>query len=824
MMVLLANVVLAAVAQETPAITFEAPAVERTITVGLNAAGTVKVDWGNGTPVEQTATGAYDGWDNALDFTGTPSGTVKIYGEGIIYFQAFTKYAADASEITDGITAVNLDGAATITELDLHQNNLATVDLSKLTALTTLNIGVNDFATIDLSANTELTKLDMSDGKNNGKVTSVDLSKNTKLTNIVLSGNKLTTLDLSNNPVAKTITVLNNQLTEVILGANTATKHTIQFGGNKLAAIDLSQFTDVTGAYLRLRDNIFAEATAIMLPEGQKVKQLWVDGNAFTLSQLYAAKSLTQTFTYATTYTKAQAQAPYELPVKIDVNGTVDLSSQAMLGETATTFVWKNAEGTALVEGTDYNLMSSGVFMFTTAQEAIHCEMTNAELNAFTAEKPYKTTEMAVGVDVPAITFEAPAVERTITVGLNAAGTVKVDWGNGTPVEQTATGAYDGWDNALDFTGTPSGTVKIYGEGIIYFQAFTKYAADASEITDGITAVNLDGAATITELDLHQNNLATVDLSKLTALTTLNIGVNDFATIDLSANTELTKLDMSDGKNNGKVTSVDLSKNTKLTNIVLSGNKLTTLDLSNNPVAKTITVLNNQLTEVILGANTATKHTIQFGGNKLAAIDLSQFTDVTGAYLRLRDNIFAEATAIMLPEGQKVKQLWVDGNAFTLSQLYAAKSLTQTFTYATAYTKAQAQAPYELPAKIDVNGTVDLSSQATLGETATTFVWKNAESVALTEGTDYTVAGGVFTFLTAQDAIHCEMTNAELNAFTAEKPYITTTMEVKGSGSGISTIAAEKAKKGEWYNLNGQRVIAPAKGLYIINGKKMVVK
>ncbi len=824
MMVLLANVVLAAVAQETPAITFEAPAVERTITVGLNAAGTVKVDWGSGTPVEQTAAGAYDGWENALDFTGTPSGTVKIYGEGIIYFQAFTKYAADASEITDGITAVNLDGAATITELDLHQNNLATVNLSKLTALKTLTIGVNDFETIDLSANTELTKLDMSDGKNNGKVTSVDLSKNTKLTNIVLSGNKLTTLDLSNNPVAKTITVLNNQLTEVILGANTATKHTIQFGGNKLAAIDLSQFTDVTGAYLRLRDNIFAEATAIKLPEGQKVKQLWVDGNAFTLSQLYAAKSLTQTFTYATTYTKAQAQAPYELPVKIDVNGTVDLSSQATLGETATTFVWKNAEGTALVEGTDYNLMSPGVFMFTTAQEAIHCEMTNAELDAFTAEKPYKTTEMAVGVDVPAIKFEAPAVERTITVGLNAAGTVKVDWGNGTPVEQKAEGAYDGWDNALDFTGTPSGTVKIYGEGIIYFQAFTKYAADASEITDGITAVNLDGAATITELDLHQNNLATVNLSKLTALKTLTIGVNDFETIDLSANTELTKLDMSDGKNNGKVTSVDLSKNTKLTNIVLSGNKLTTLDLSNNPVAKTINVLNNQLTSINLGANTATGHTINLGNNKLTSVDLSQFANTTNSFIYLRDNNLT-GDAIKLPANAVVKRLWVDGNAFTLAQLYALKNLaTQTFTYATTYTKAQAQAPYELPVKIDVNGTVDLSSQATLGETATTFVWKNAEGVALTEGTDYTVAGGVFTFLTAQEAIHCEMTNAELNAFTAEKPYITTTMEVKGSGSGISTIAAEKAKKGEWYNLNGQRVIAPAKGLYIINGKKIAVK
>ena len=122
MLALLVNVVLTAVAQETPAITFEAGAVERTITIGLNAAGTVKVDWGNGTLDEKEATAAYDGWDNALDFTGTPSGTVKIYGEGINYFQAFTKYAEDATEITAGISSINFNDATGITELDIHQN------------------------------------------------------------------------------------------------------------------------------------------------------------------------------------------------------------------------------------------------------------------------------------------------------------------------------------------------------------------------------------------------------------------------------------------------------------------------------------------------------------------------------------------------------------------------------------------------------------------------------------------------------------------------------------------------------------------------------
>lgn len=422
--------------------------------------------------------------------------------------------------------------------------------------------------------------------------------------------------------------------------------------------------------------------------------------------------------------------------------------------------------------------------------------------------------------ETPAITFEAPAVERTITVGLNAAGTVKVDWGSGTPVEQSATAEYDGWDNALEFTGTPSGTVKVYGDGIIYFQAFTKYADGATEITDGITSIDLSNATSLNELDLHQNNLKMVDLSKLTALTKLSAGVNNFETVDLSANTELTNVDLSHAKNNGKLTSIDFLRNTKLTTVVLSGNKLTALDFTKNPLIKTFTVLNNDLTSVSFGENTASKHTIQFGGNKLTSIDLTGFVNYSGAYLRLRDNSISKAADIVLPG--KITQIWVDGNALSLSELYALKSKANTVTYATLSASEQAQQPYEIAKSIVVGETIDLSTEATLGETATTFVWKNGEGTALVEGTDYTVSGGVFTFLTVQTGAYCEMTNAELPTFTDAKPYKTTAVNVTAA-TGISTITAEAAAV-EWYNLNGQRIQKPTKGLYIKNGKKVILK
>ena len=48
---------------------------------------------------------------------------------------------------------------------------------------------------------------------------------------------------------------------------------------------------------------------------------------------------------------------------------------------------------------------------------------------------------------------------------------------------------------------------------------------------------------------------------------------------------------------------------------------------------------------------------------------------------------------------------------------------------------------------------------------------------------------------------------------------------VKDGATAISTVKAEKTvAAGEYFNLAGQRVQQPAKGLYIVNGKKVMVK
>ena len=425
----------------------------------------------------------------------------------------------------------------------------------------------------------------------------------------------------------------------------------------------------------------------------------------------------------------------------------------------------------------------------------------------------------AVAQDTPAITFEGTAgVERTITVGLNAAGTVKVDWGNGVLDSKDATEAYDlTWDEkGVEFTGTPTGTVKVYADGIVAFDGAGKFNEDKTDIPNAITAINVTGAPELVNLYLNANKISTIDLSKNTKIAKLNIANNQFTAINLSSLTALTSFTANDNQ----LEELNLNTNIALTAITLSNNKLKTLDFTNTPLIKTFTVLNNELTNVTFGENTTKNHTIQLGGNKLTGIDLSGFTTFSGTYLRLRDNNISKAEDIILPG--KISQIWADGNALSLSELYELTSKAKTVTYATLFSSEQAQKPYAIAESINVGETVDLSSEAMLGETATTFVWKNAEGTTLVEGTDYTANGGVFTFLTAQEAIHAEMTNELFPLFTAEKPYMTTTLKV-AIPTGITSIKATNDKS-VYYNLNGQRIAAPTKGMFIQNGKKIIKK
>lgn len=395
--------------------------------------------------------------------------------------------------------------------------------------------------------------------------------------------------------------------------------------------------------------------------------------------------------------------------------------------------------------------------------------------------KKFFTLLLAVISTMTAFAQTEPAIElqaevdgntRTLTIGLGVEGTVQIDWGNGEKVTSEVIPAYDGW-NQVNVFGTVSGDgkVKIYGDNIVYF--------DCSSRVDGAQVLSLDvtKATALKDLTANTNKLTAIDLTKNTELEKLTIDKNQLTSIDISKCTQLTTLVI----NNNLLTAIDITKNQALQKLTISENKFAgELDLSTNPALKYVYALNMDLNSVKIGNNTASKPYFSFNYNKLTSIDASGINDAKNATLLLIGN---QLTEIKLPSA-KMSILRISKNNFTLATL-PAPTVAKTFTYAP-------QNDYVIAESYKVGDVLDLSSQtnATLN---TQFAVYKSDKTALTEGTDYTVADGKITFLTAQEAVYVTMSSALYSKFTGTSIYKTTVTKVEGS-TGINVVTAQGVK------------------------------
>lgn len=396
--------------------------------------------------------------------------------------------------------------------------------------------------------------------------------------------------------------------------------------------------------------------------------------------------------------------------------------------------------------------------------------------------KKFFTLLLAVISTMTAFAQTEPAVElqaevdgntRTLTIGLGVEGTVQIDWGNGEKVTSEVIPAYNGW-NQVNVFGTVSGDgkVKIYGDNIVYFECSSR--------VDGAQVLSLDvtKATTLKDLTANTNKLASIDLTKNTELEKLTINNNQLTSIDISKCTKLTTLDIT----NNLLTAIDITKNQALQTLRIGQNKLAgELDLSTNPTIKSVYALTNELTSIKIGNNTASKPYFSFNYNKLTSIDASGINDAKNAILFLIGN---QLTEIKLPSAQ-MKTLNISKNNFTLATLPDATTTAKGFTYAP-------QNDYAIAESYKVGDVLDLSSQ-TNASLNTQFAVYKSDKTALTEGTDYTVADGKITFLTAQEAVYVTMSSALYSKFTGTSIYKTTVTKVEGS-TGINVVTVQGVK------------------------------
>lgn len=170
----------------------------------------------------------------------------SIDSDGIINGQVLT---SDVSSLTSlnlfnsGISDLTgIEDFISLTNLNVNNNQLTSINVSTLTNLTILIVSVNQLTSVDVSNNINLLTLSL----DFNELISIDVSNNVNLTTLASSSNLLTDLDVSNNINLINLYAFNNQLTSIDISNNSALDD-ISLSSNQLTSIDLSNNTLLTG-------------------------------------------------------------------------------------------------------------------------------------------------------------------------------------------------------------------------------------------------------------------------------------------------------------------------------------------------------------------------------------------------------------------------------------------------------------------------------------------------------------------------------------------------------------------------------------------------
>jgi len=763
---------------------------------------TVQVDWGDGTKSDPV---------KVVNFSADPyeytNLTGKIAGTGITIYgikpEAINHINYDGKELK--LKSIDLSALSGVSTIIIPNNSIETLDLSKCIALKTFEAqnnaltkltlpGTESLASIDVSNTVDKETGEITAGSNEvlatkwsaaPKLTSLNVSGNTKLKYSFLGGREK--FDITKNTELTSLVMEGSQQSVLDIAANTKLK-TLRANYNKLTTLDAS--TMLANASIQANNNLLESITIPANFSGT----LQITNNNFTFATLPV---------YAPSSAYKYKFAPQAI-ISANISGenVVDLSAQAKVGETASTFVWKSGE-TTFVEGTDYTA-KDGVFTFLKDVKDAYCEIKNDVFYA-SGSAGYNQLILTTGtVTSPNLTplmmsYDVQIADK-LTTKFNmteSTGTgmdIYVDWGDGVKA-----GPYKVTDDSYaEFEAAPKGkTIKVYGDPALVksFSASANYNFSNKAFENvQIESIDLSKLVNLQSLTLNQHLFSTVNLSSNKALTSVNLQQNKITTFDV----ELPMLKTLDLSNNGSTTEgrtlgenkpvVNFAKLPALTDFYANYTGIN-LDFTQTGSATTIRLIGNELENVDLSASGIKATNINLNYNKLATLDASGMSAKASLFL-----IGNELTSITLPEGMN-GNVNISNNKFTFATL---PTVWSKLTYSP-------QAPVEIAV---ADGKVDLSAQAKAGATETLFAWKDGEN-DLVAGTDYTVADGVFTFLKNAEKAVCTMTNAEYPKLTLK------TTELNISLSGIESIDADDNAPVEYYDLRGIRVSGDAPGLYI---------
>ena len=423
-------------------------------------------------------------------------------------------------------------------------------------------------------------------------------------------------------------------------------------------------------------------------------------------------------------------------------------------------------------------------------------------------------------------------------------------------------------DKALTFTITPANltsALSISCDNPLYVVTPTSIASDVTTETTITVTVHptakgndLSGTITISDGGLASDKTVTLtgvayDPSEITY---------DFSAIDFA--------DWSTSYAAREVVYEDATVNFSSANKQNSGSKIDDIPVMKN--GNVIVTLNNtgeimKTVEFNCRQWDTKTQTLQLYSSTDGGTTWSKVgSDVTDAFSISSDALPANTNAVKLTTTNSSNQIGIKSVTFTIDQSNYNVKIT-TAQYAThCYKKALDFSSTDITVyKAKVDGSVVKLTEVTDGivpagegvilyaETADTYTVpvtttaatiSDNELVGVTEDTaiDY-IAGGKYNYILQKDGDDLVFRKATGAKLRANRAYLSTTYDVTAVGAPVlevviggengddnTTGVSEKVtvESGEAsatvYNLNGQRVSQPTKGLYIVNGKKVILK
>ena len=644
----------------------------------------------------------------------------------------------------------------------------------------------------------------------------IDLRYNRVLRSLKLTDNHFSTLNIRglNDAYQKTllqdIDLSNNEMTAVTLN-DMGTIHNLNLSHNKLTELSLKDADNMETLYLN--DNMLETVNAnyctlmtdfdisnnniseLVMPSELSLQRFRCNDNKLSFATLPVIAGLEE-YVYA----------PQNDVVIATKAPGVDLQLHNVEGKT--TYVWKTTDGTVLQKGTDYTITDGMTrFLDPAIGKKAYCEMTNALFPLLTV----KTTTIEAS-DMPSYKIASFTTtedgEGTMVLRSEIPTTICIDWkGGGVAVES--------YSVTNDLVVTP---VKA--------QAGSECAIYAYEAETPLYVLNITGI-----------KMKDVDLTNMKNLTLVNLTSAGITDVKLPESKKLAEIIL-DGN---AIEAIDLSKYaSQLRMVSINNNLLTSFDATGMKNLFSLSLGGNKLTSVTL--DNPSMYNLQLSGNELETIDLSKAPNVSQLFLT--NNKFE---SIDLTPLKGLVALTVDYNRFRISTLPRPNANYTVFLYGN-----QAN----IDAQADENGVVDLSSEAYVGETPTTFrwfidfPWYDEDSGELTGEELYYddevfITEGKTRFTKALDNVVCAMLNEEYpnltlytNAFN-----VTTVSGVENifadNGSSISiegktiSVSNSVSTRTEVFSANGTLVATShgtaasfnvAPGIYIVKNGENTVK